>query len=365
MNIEVHRSVTECSPSPIALNPYSPARDTDMNPHSETSRLTPRSARRQAQPGGRRHEESSGLRTADWFLRKVKTASLLSPEDEVLLAKRAKGGDTEARRALITANIKLAARAARKKARSGHLNLEDVLSEANVALIEAVDGYDCERLNPKTGKPYRFSTYAVPVIDRHLTRVLGQQSGVVTISRAMARLVRRVGWVEGELMVKLGRTPTDEELAGRLRCSLGELELARRLTAGDASLSGFGWNRDELADDARSVVARALGDEEDDDPVTRQLTGEPGSGGTFLNPLQHDDVRDQHEWKQELLARIDKALSGLSPRDREIFWGRHRAGKDLAELAREHGVNVSRISQIVKKAREILRDEFTPRRLAR
>ena len=100
------------------------------------------------------------------YIRDISRFALLTPEQEVDLAKRTRLGDSKARDELIASNLKLAFSRAKMFSENG--DLLDLVQEAAFGLITAVKRYDPELVNPQTNAPYRFSTYAVEWIDRSI-----------------------------------------------------------------------------------------------------------------------------------------------------------------------------------------------------
>jgi RNA polymerase sigma factor (sigma-70 family) len=100
----------------------------------------------------------------DLFMCDVRKYARLTPEEEVALGMRSRAGDKDAKEQLITSNLALVVNRAKYYARNG--NLLDACQDGMFGLITAAEKYNPELVNPSSGKPYRFSTYAVWWIDR-------------------------------------------------------------------------------------------------------------------------------------------------------------------------------------------------------
>jgi RNA polymerase primary sigma factor len=141
----------------------------------------------------------------DQLLAEARRSPLLSADEEVSLARRAERGDPAARERLITSNIRLVVSVARRY--QGHgLPLADLVQEGMLGLIRAVDGFDWR-------KGFRFSTYGTIWIRKYVQRSLETAGDSVRKPVTLVRRARRVTLAERELGLRLGRTPTEEEVA--------------------------------------------------------------------------------------------------------------------------------------------------------
>lgn len=157
------------------------------------------------------------------YLRDIHQMPLLSADEEKRLARRFSAGDTEARDHLVRANLRLVVSIARSYVGRGLL-LGDLISEGNVGLLRAVEDYDPDRNT-------RFSTYASYWIKKSIRRALIETSRTVRVPAYAAKLLSQWHRAVTELKKELHRTPTDEEVAGRLgvKRKPGCVEKASRL----------------------------------------------------------------------------------------------------------------------------------------
>ncbi len=179
-------------------------------------------------------KDNEGLDAISTYLREISQTPLLTPRQEVELARRIRRGDKEARAQMIKANLRLVVKIAHDYAGLG-LPLEDLISEGNIGLMKAV-----ERFDPRKGA--KLSTYAAWWIKQSARRALANQSRTVRLPAHVADAVHRLQQTSLRLTETLGREPTDEELAERLklpRPKIAQLRsLAQRPTSLETPLSG-------------------------------------------------------------------------------------------------------------------------------
>ena len=143
------------------------------------------------------------------YLREISKIPLLSPKEEYELAKKIREGTPEerekARKKLIESNLRLVVSIAKKYIGQGLLFL-DLIQEGNLGLIKATEKFDYR-------KGWRFSTYATWWIRQSITRALADQARTIRVPVHMVENINRLKKVTRQLMQKLGREPTDEEIA--------------------------------------------------------------------------------------------------------------------------------------------------------
>lgn len=147
----------------------------------------------------------NGLST---YLSEISKIPLLSPSEEIRLARLAKKGDPSARRKLIVSNLRLVVSIAKKYLYYG-LPLQDLIEEGNIGLMKAADRYDPER-------GCKFSTYATWWIRQAVTRSLSNQGRTVRVPVYITDNVARYKKVAEELYIKTGRQPEVDEMAKAL-----------------------------------------------------------------------------------------------------------------------------------------------------
>jgi RNA polymerase primary sigma factor len=142
------------------------------------------------------------------YLREIGPTKLLTPKEEIALAKRIKKGDNKAREHMIKANLRLVVKMARNYEDYG-LPLLDLINEGNMGLMKAV-----ERFNPKKGA--KLSTYASWWIKQAIHRALANQSKTIRLPVHVVDKLFHIGRATMRLQEELGREPTDEEIGERL-----------------------------------------------------------------------------------------------------------------------------------------------------
>src|SRR5579872_2161446 len=142
------------------------------------------------------------------YLREIGKIDLLNPLQEVILAKRIRKGDEDAREQMIVANLRLVVDISCNFTDMG-LSRLDLISEGNIALMRAVEGF-----NP--AKETKFSTYAVPSIRRGMRRAIDKQSKTIRIPIRHFDFLMEMQRASERLRRELSREPTYEDVAEEL-----------------------------------------------------------------------------------------------------------------------------------------------------
>jgi RNA polymerase primary sigma factor len=164
----------------------------------------------------------------DLFLRAARAHALLTADEEIELAKRIERGDLAAKERMINSNLRLVVSQARRY--QGHgLPMEDLVQEGMLGLIRAVEKFDWRR-------GFKFSTYGTLWIRQALQRGLQNHGRTIRLPVHVAQRQTKVRKVESDLSTKLGREPTDEEIAAEAKIDVDEVAELRELTRGLTSL---------------------------------------------------------------------------------------------------------------------------------
>jgi RNA polymerase sigma factor (sigma-70 family) len=164
----------------------------------------------------------------DLFLRRARMHPLLTAAEEVELAKRIERGDLEAKERMINSNLRLVVSQARRY--QGHgLAMEDLIQEGMLGLIRAVEKFDWRR-------GFKFSTYGTLWIRQAIQRGLQNSGRTIRVPVHIAQRQVKVRKIESELNTRLGREPTDEEIAAVAELTSDEVAELRELSRGLASL---------------------------------------------------------------------------------------------------------------------------------
>jgi RNA polymerase sigma factor for flagellar operon FliA len=205
------------------------------------------------------------------------------------------------------------------------MDSDDVLSAGTVGLLHAIDRFD-----PEQG--VRFETYA---LQRIRGAIIDTIRSLSPLSRGAGRRARLLDETTATLAQRLGRAPTQEELATELGVDMAELgrmllESAHVIVSLDGASSG--------------------GDDEGDVQSLRDLLHDPDEAGT-------DEVVEENE----LIERLGSAIEALPPRDRLVLNLYYHEELTLKEISRVIEVSESRVSQIhtaaVMKLRALLRTQ--------
>jgi RNA polymerase sigma factor (sigma-70 family) len=149
------------------------------------------------------------------YLAEIARVRLLTREEEVDLARRARAGDEAARARLTEANLRLVVQVARRYLNRG-LPLPDLIEEGNLGLLRAV-----EKFEPERGT--RFSTYAAWWIRHAIVRALANQARTIRLPVHVEALLGRYAREQRRLTQELGRAPTAEEIAAAMHTSLEQV----------------------------------------------------------------------------------------------------------------------------------------------
>jgi RNA polymerase primary sigma factor len=181
------------------------------------------------------------------YLREIGRYRLLTPAEEVRLAKRIERGDKQARERLINANLRLVVSVAKHYQRPG-IPLLDLIQEGTLGLIRASEKFDWRRGN-------KFSTYAIWWIRQAIDRAVCNQAEPIRIPVHIHERRRRLARVRQTLTLELEREPSLAEVAAAAALSPAQVEQALSVPAGFVPLGGA--NADNHEPTAEIVDAQA------------------------------------------------------------------------------------------------------------
>ncbi len=262
------------------------------------------------------------------YLKEIGRVPLLTPEEEVDLAKRMEEEDEEAKRKLAEANLRLVVSIAKRYVGRGMLFL-DLIQEGNLGLIKAVEKFDYR-------KGYKFSTYATWWIRQAITRAIADQARTIRIPVHMVETINKLIRVQRQLLQELGREPSPEEIAREMNISEDKVREIQKIAQEPVSLE------------------TPIGEEED------------SHLGDFIE--DHDARAPAEEASFTLLReQLDEVLKTLTDREQRVL--RLRFGLDdgrartLEEVGQKFGVTRERIRQIEAKTLRKLRHPSRSKKL--
>ena len=264
------------------------------------------------------------ISTAKRRLKVIEREHHVSPLEIKLSHQMIVAGQAQASQAkdeLTEANLRLVVSIAKKYQNRG-LQFLDLIQEGNLGLMKGVDKFDWRR-------GYKFSTYATWWIRQAITRAIADQARTIRIPVHMIEVINKLKNTSRELVTKLGREPTTEEIARRMDTAVEKVRKARKLMQETISLeTPIGENGD-------SQLGDLLEDKSSESPATRVITSN-------LREITGD------------------VLQTLSPREERVI--RLRFGLDsgghertLEEVGQNFNVTRERIRQIEAKALRKLR----------
>ena len=262
------------------------------------------------------------------YINRLTRCNLLTPDEEVRLARRIATGDARAKARLVESNMRLVVSIA-KAYRSSGIPFEDLIQEGAIGLMTAA-----ERFDPKRG--YRFSTYATQWIRQAIGRAVDNKAKSIRLPAHVSESLRKLDKAKAEMRRELGEDPTADQLAVRTGISPRKVSSLLNTTQEPISLD------------------MPVGDEEN----------------TSLGSLLYDKTSPDPQEElidAEMREEIDSILATLDDREQLIM--RKRFGFDgedtyvLQQIGEELNISRERVRQIEAQALRKLRSAARKRRL--
>jgi RNA polymerase primary sigma factor len=267
------------------------------------------------------------------YLREIGQVKLLTPDEEIALAKRIRRGDKKAREHMIKANLRLVVKIAREYEGLG-LPLLDLINEGNIGLMKGVDRFD-------TRKGAKLSTYASWWIKQAIRRALANQSKTIRLPVYVLDNLAHMRRAEVKLRETLDREPTDEEIADDLGLDARRVRRYREASRAPVSLDA------------------PIGDE-DSAPVSEVVADTNAAA-----PFDHIVSNTDNEMVREVLANLDEREGKILAMRFGLDNGQPRT---LEELGKKFHLTRERIRQIqeiaLRKLRGLMEKRDQPPALA-
>ncbi len=263
------------------------------------------------------NRESQSL---DKYLQEIGKVDLLTPDEEVDLAKRIREGDQIALEKLTKANLRFVVSVAKQYQNQG-LSLGDLINEGNLGLIKAAQRFDETR-------GFKFISYAVWWIRQSILQALAEQSRIVRLPLNRVGALNKISKTFSELEQKYEREPSPEELADVLDVSLNEVVETMKISGRHVSMD----------------APFAQGEESNlYDVLESNLEEKPDSG------LMNESLRKE----------VQRALSTLTKREADVvsyYFGLNgETALTLEEIGEKFNLTRERVRQIKEKAIRRLR----------
>ena len=263
---------------------------------------------------------SRSSQSLDKYLQEIGEVPLLTPDEEIDLARRIKEGDQRALEKLAQANLRFVVSVAKQYQNQG-LSLGDLINEGNLGLIKAAKRFDETR-------GFKFISYAVWWIRQSILQALAEQSRVVRLPLNRVGALNKIGKVYSELEQEFERDPSPQEIAESLDMNDSEVSDTLRISGRHLSMDAPFNNSDD---------------------------------NSLLDVLQNDHTPnpDKDLIKESLGVEIDRALATLTKREAEVvrlyFGVAQEHPLTLEEIGERFNLTRERVRQIKEKAIRRLR----------
>lgn len=260
----------------------------------------------------------------DKYLQEIGRVELISPEDEVVLARRIKSGDDEALKKLVKANLRFVVSVAKQYQNQG-ITLPDLINEGNLGLMKAAQRFDETR-------GFKFISYAVWWIRQAILQALAEQSRIVRLPVNKIGSINRINRAFARLEQTYEREPSSQEIADMLEMIPEDVKEALKANGRTISM---------------------------DAPVSSE------EDNTMYDIIPSNDAPppDRNLINESLAYEIERALCTLSPREAKVLKLYFGLGMKhpftLEEIGEELELTRERVRQIKEKA--IKRIQFTTR----
>ncbi len=260
------------------------------------------------------------------YLQEIGKTPLLTPEQEVSLARRIQKGDEEARNQMVQANLRLVVKIAHDYNNFG-LPLLDLISEGNIGLVKAVERFDPD----KGGK---LSTYAAWWIKQSIKRALANQSKTIRLPVHLVDRIAKMRKVTSALADEFGREPNDDEIAAEMGIPVNKVAHLKSVSVRPTSLDA------PIGDDENTNFGQLIGDE------------------NAISPFDNLRTKTQR-------IDLDEILDDLEDREAQIIKLRFGVGNEgpltLEEVGEKFDITRERVRQLQNIAISTMRRNMMSR----
>ncbi|HPD25729.1 MAG TPA: RNA polymerase sigma factor RpoD/SigA [Candidatus Marinimicrobia bacterium] len=254
------------------------------------------------------------------YFEEIRTEKILTPDEEIELARKVKAGDTQALDRLLKANLRFVVSVAKKYQGYG-LSLADLINEGNIGLIKAARRFDETR-------GFKFISYAVWWIRQTILQAISENSRLVRLPLNVVGSLNKITKITSEFERDYEREPTNDEIEVLLQNEKIDIDSARQLTENTISIDA------PVGNDQTSTLQDILPSQEDNDP------------GLTLN-------------QESFHLEIERALNSLDKREAYILRLYFGIDSDLPlnleDIAARLHLTRERVRQIKEKALRKLR----------
>ncbi|MBK6611933.1 MAG: RNA polymerase sigma factor RpoD/SigA [Sphingobacteriales bacterium] len=255
------------------------------------------------------------------YLQEIGKVDLLTPEEEVELAKKIKDGDQDALERLTKANLRFVVSVAKQYQNQG-LSLSDLINEGNLGLIKAAQRFDETR-------GFKFISYAVWWIRQSILQALAEQSRIVRLPLNKVGSLNKINKAFSQLEQEYEREPSADELADLLDIEREEVETTLSVASRHTSI---------------------------DAPF------QEGEDNNLLDVLENNNIPltdTRMTYMDSLRREIERSLSTLTDRQRDVIKLYFGIGVEhslsLEDIGDQFGLTRERVRQIKDKAINKLR----------